>query len=154
MRERLPCHRCPRIRRRPPTYRRIHRRSRGIRRISNSSMLDKYPGHCPGHCLQTTTSSETNERVATRKLAKAIGIDEAPGLFTEGFYGYSVLSASLDVSNHHPNLLILAQRFVFASEIAQSLFAFRRGHCPMIFGGPISLALRRSLRLCHTLYPP
>ena len=38
--------------------------------------------------------------------------DEAPGSFTEGFYRYSVLSSSPDVSNHHPNLL-LAQRFLF-----------------------------------------
>jgi hypothetical protein len=33
-------------------------------------------------------------------------------LFTEGFYRYSVLSSSLDVSNHHLNLL-LAQRYIF-----------------------------------------
>jgi hypothetical protein len=33
-------------------------------------------------------------------------------LFAEGFYRYSVLSSSLDVSNHHLNLL-LAQRFIF-----------------------------------------
>jgi hypothetical protein len=39
------------------------------------------------------------------------GNDEAPGLFTEGFYRYSVLSSSLNVSNHHPNLL--AQWFIF-----------------------------------------
>jgi hypothetical protein len=41
-----------------------------------------------------------------------LGNDEAPGLFTEGFYRYSILSSSLDVSNHHLNLL-LAQRFIF-----------------------------------------
>ena len=46
-----------------------------------------------------------------RKLARAIGNDEAPGLFTEGFYRYSILSSSLDVSNHHLNLL--AQRSIF-----------------------------------------
>ncbi len=45
------------------------------------------------------------EKLASRLLARAIGSDEAPGLFTEGFYRYSVLSISLDVSNHHPNLL-------------------------------------------------
>ena len=56
---------------------------------------------------------------ATRKLpnvlgnlARAIGNDKAPGLFTEGFYRYSVFSTSLDVSNHHLNLL-LALRFIF-----------------------------------------
>jgi hypothetical protein len=49
----------------------------------------------------------------SRKLARVIGNDEAPALFGEGFYGYSVLSASLDVSNHHLNLLlVLAQRFI------------------------------------------
>jgi len=46
------------------------------------------------------------------KLARAIGNDKAPALFTEGFYRYSVVSNSLDVSNHHLNLL-LAQRFIF-----------------------------------------
>jgi hypothetical protein len=51
------------------------------------------------------------------KLVRAIGNDEAPGLFAEGFYRYSVLSSSLDVSNHHPNLL-LARGSSFASEIA------------------------------------
>ena len=43
----------------------------------------------------------------------AIGNDKAPGLFTEGFYRYSVFSTSLDVSNHHLNLLLLARRFIF-----------------------------------------
>jgi hypothetical protein len=47
----------------------------------------------------------------SRQLARAIGNDEAPGLFAEGFYRYSVVSSSLDVSNHHLNLL--AQRFIF-----------------------------------------
>ncbi len=47
-----------------------------------------------------------------RKLARVIGNDEAPGSFTEGFYRYSFVSSSLDVSNHHLNLL-LAQRFIF-----------------------------------------
>jgi hypothetical protein len=50
--------------------------------------------------------------LSSRKLARAIGNDEAPGLFIEGFYRYSILSSSLDVSSHHPNLL-LAQRFIF-----------------------------------------
>jgi hypothetical protein len=49
----------------------------------------------------------------SRKLARAIGNDEAPGLLTEGFYRYSVFSSSLDVSNHHLDLLVLAQRFIF-----------------------------------------
>ena len=49
----------------------------------------------------------------SRQLAKAIGNDEAPGLFTEGFYRYSVFSSSLDVSNHRLDLLVLAQRFIF-----------------------------------------
>jgi hypothetical protein len=40
-----------------------------------------------------------------------LNYDEAPSLFTEGFYRYSVLASSLDVSNHHPNLL--AQWFIF-----------------------------------------
>ena len=48
---------------------------------------------------------------ASRKLARAIGNDEAPGLFTEGFYRYSVLSASPNATNHHLNLL--AQQFIF-----------------------------------------
>ena len=52
------------------------------------------------------------EKKRSRKVARVIGNDEAPGLCTEGFYRYSVLSSSLDVSNHHPNLL-LAQRFIF-----------------------------------------
>ena len=49
---------------------------------------------------------------SSRKLARAIGNEKAPGLFTEGFYIYSVFSSSLDVSNHHLNLL-LAQQFIF-----------------------------------------
>ena len=57
------------------------------------------------------------DRRSSRKLARAIGNDEAPGLFAEGFYRYSVLSSSLDVSNHHPNLL-LARGSSFALEIA------------------------------------
>ena len=48
---------------------------------------------------------------SSRKLARVIGNDEAPGLFTEGFYRYSVLSTLLDATNHHLNLL--AQRFIF-----------------------------------------
>jgi hypothetical protein len=59
----------------------------------------------------------------SRKLARTIGNDKALGLFTEGFYRYSVLSSSLDVSNHHLNLL-LALRFIFSLEIAWSLYAF------------------------------
>ena len=43
---------------------------------------------------------------------RAIGNVKAPDLFTEGFYRYSVFSTSLDVSNHHLNLL-LAVRFIF-----------------------------------------
>ena len=42
---------------------------------------------------------------------RATGNHKAPGLFTEGFYRYSVFSTSLDVSNHHLNLL-LAWRFI------------------------------------------
>jgi len=57
------------------------------------------------------------DRRSSRKRARVIGNDEAPGLFTEGSYRYSVLSSSLDVSNHHPNLL-LARGSSFASEIA------------------------------------
>jgi hypothetical protein len=53
------------------------------------------------------------ERRSSRKLAKATGKYEAPGLFTEGFYRYSVLSSSPDATNHHPNLLLPAQRFIF-----------------------------------------
>ena len=51
------------------------------------------------------------ESTNSRKLARAIGNEKAPGLFTEGFYRYSVLSTSLHISNHHPNLL--AQWFIF-----------------------------------------
>jgi hypothetical protein len=40
------------------------------------------------------------------------GERESPRLFAEGFYRYSVLSSSPDVSNHHLDLLVLlAQRF-------------------------------------------
>ena len=56
--------------------------------------------------------SQAAKKKSSRKPARAMGDDEAPGLFTEGFYRYSVLSSSLDVSNHHLNLL-LAQRFIF-----------------------------------------
>jgi hypothetical protein len=49
--------------------------------------------------------------VPSRKLARAIGSDKAPGLFTEGFYRHSILSTSPDATNHHLNLL--AQRFIF-----------------------------------------
>jgi hypothetical protein len=74
------------------------------------------------------------EKVCSRKVGfrcmgfsetrpRAMGNDKAPGLFTEGFYRYSVFSTSLDVSNHHLNLL-LALRFIFALEIAWSLYAF------------------------------
>jgi hypothetical protein len=52
-----------------------------------------------------------------------MGNDKAPGLFTEGFYRYSVFSTSLDVSNHHLTLL-LAWRFIFALESAWSHYAF------------------------------
>jgi hypothetical protein len=57
------------------------------------------------------------DKGCSRKLARAIGNGKAPGLFTEGFYRYSILSTSLDGTNHHLNLL-LAQRFIFALEIA------------------------------------
>ena len=36
---------------------------------------------------------------------RARGIAKAPGLSAEGSYKYSVVPASLDVSNHHLNLL-------------------------------------------------
>src|SRR5829696_3192684 len=39
------------------------------------------------------------------KLARAAGNDKAPGLFTEGFFRYSVFTTSPDASNHHLNLL-------------------------------------------------
>ena len=55
---------------------------------------------------------------------RAIGNDKAPGLFTEGFYRYSVFSSSLDVSNHHLNLLSSLCGSSFALEIAWSLYAF------------------------------
>ena len=59
----------------------------------------------------------TNARTTFRcrefsETPKAIGNVKAPGLFTEGFYRYSVFSTSLDVSNHHLSLL-LALRFIF-----------------------------------------
>ena len=63
----------------------------------------------PGECVILNMGSGI---WSSRKLGRAIGNDEAPGLFTEGFYRYSILSSSLDVSNHHLNLL-LAQRFIF-----------------------------------------
>jgi hypothetical protein len=50
---------------------------------------------------------------ASENTARAKRNDEAPGSFTGGFYRYSVLSSSPDVSNHHPNLLLLAQRLIF-----------------------------------------
>ena len=61
--------------------------------------------------LKTGLYSRTAEKKSSRKLARVIGNDEAPGLFTEGFYRYSVLSTLLDTTNHHLNLL--AQRFIF-----------------------------------------
>ena len=51
------------------------------------------------------------DRRSSRKLARVIGNDEAPGLFAEGSYRYSVLSTLLDATNHHLNLL--AQWFIF-----------------------------------------
>jgi hypothetical protein len=51
------------------------------------------------------------DKGSSRELARAMGNDKAPGFFTEGFYRYSVVPASLDATNHHPNLL--AQRFLF-----------------------------------------
>ena len=57
-------------------------------------------------------------------LGLYIGNDKAPGLFTEGFYRYSVFSTSLDVSNHHLNLLSSLGGSSFALEIAWSLYAF------------------------------
>jgi hypothetical protein len=51
----------------------------------------------------------------SRKPAGVIGNDEAPGLFTEGFYRYSVLSTLLDATNHHLNLL--AQWFIFCLRV-------------------------------------
>ena len=51
------------------------------------------------------------DKGSNRKRARVIGKDEAPSLFTEGFYRYSVLSTLLDATNHHLNLL--AQRFIF-----------------------------------------
>jgi len=70
----------------------------------------------------------TNARTTFRcrefsETPKAIGNVKAPGLFTEGFYRYSVFSTSLDVSNHHLNLLSLGGSS-FALEIASSLYAF------------------------------
>ncbi len=53
----------------------------------------------------------TAESPSSLKLARVIGNDEAPGLLTEGFYRYSVLSTSLDATNHHLNLL--TQWFIF-----------------------------------------
>ena len=61
---------------------------------------------------------------SSRLLARAIGNDEAPGLLTEGFYGYSVFPTSLDVSNHHLNLLSSLCGSSFALEVAWSLYAF------------------------------
>ena len=56
--------------------------------------------------------SRTADNVSSRKLARSIGNDKAPGLFTEGSYRYSGLSTSPDATNHHLNLL-LAQWFIF-----------------------------------------
>ena len=68
--------------------------------------------------------------MSSRKLTGVIEKDKAPGfLFAEGFYRYSVLSTSLDATNHHLNLL--AQRFCsFASE--SSPRALTRSGCVSI----------------------
>ena len=79
---------------------------------------------------------------------------KAPGLFTEGFYKYSVLSASLAISNHHLKNLLLAQHFIFClREIALSLYAFSLYQHSLVSKGHIALALTLSLWLCCLLYP-
>src|SRR5215213_10462180 len=86
-------------------------------------------------------SPSCREGSHSRQLARAIGNYKAPGLFTEGFYRYSVFSTSLDVSNHHLSLL-LALRFIFCLRDRQQplrVLALRALPCDLL--GPISLAL-------------
>ena len=64
----------------------------------------------PRLCTSARTTFRCREFSETR--SRAIGNVKAPGLFTEGFYRYSVFSTSLDVSNHHLNPL-LARQFIF-----------------------------------------
>ena len=68
-----------------------------------------------------------------------MGNDKAPGLFTEGSYRYSVVPASLDATNHHPNLL--AQRFLFLPRRSPRAFSVLAvSALPCLPQGPISLA--------------
>jgi hypothetical protein len=70
------------------------------------------------------TAATCEPKTPRRRCASSTATnDKAPGLFTEGFYRYSVFSTSLDVSNHHLNLLSLCASS-FALEIAWSLYAF------------------------------
>jgi hypothetical protein len=74
----------------------------------------------------------------SRKLTRAIGNDKAPGLFTEGFYRYSVFSTSLDVSNHHLNLLSSLCGSSFALEVAYEplrVLAVRALPCDLLSKG-------------------
>ena len=65
----------------------------------------------PTNYRWVTSIHRAAKKRSSRKLARAIGNDKAPGLFTEGFYRYPVLSTSPNATNHHLNLL--AQRFIF-----------------------------------------
>jgi hypothetical protein len=96
-----------------------------VRPSSSARPTRKRPcNSLPRTCLEGALGSEAAkearvlsihwiaDKMCSRKLARAIGNDKAPGLFTEGFYRYSILSTSLDGTNHHLNFL-LAQRFIF-----------------------------------------
>jgi hypothetical protein len=78
---------------------------------NKAKRLQKTESLAPEQGAEESAKEFSNWLVPSRKLARAIGNDEAPGLFTEGFYRHSILSTSPDATNHHLNLL--AQRFIF-----------------------------------------
>jgi hypothetical protein len=85
---------------------------------------------------------------------RAIDNYKAPGLFTEGFYRYSVFSTSLDVSNHHLNLL-LALRFIFCLRDRQQplrVLALRALPCDLLRANFASSNDLFGCAICSTRY--
>jgi hypothetical protein len=78
--------------------------------LGNSHSYTRIPIRYRGVCKRACSAGFLEEFFS--ETPRAIGNVKAPDLFTEGFYRYSVFSTSLDVSNHHLNLL-LARRFIF-----------------------------------------
>ena len=86
--------------------------SKGLHSLLDLEMSLNLPKeHTPRARLWATSIHESPRRGLLSILPDLRGERESPRLFTEGFYKYSVLSASPDVSNHHLNLLV--QRFIF-----------------------------------------